>query len=161
MEQRNWTRPSRREWIAQIGDDVAGGDSPVILVAHSLGCLAVAQWAAEAGTNTQSLARAFLVAPPWLTESDQCPGELADFLPMPLWQLPFPSYLLAVKMIRTCPSKSLRASAWGSEFINIGRQGHINVASGHGAWPEGESLLREFVNCARVTQELVHQNRRL
>ena len=33
------------------------------------------------------------------------------------------------------------AGAWGSEFMNAGHAGHINVASGHGDWPEGEQLL--------------------
>jgi hypothetical protein len=36
------------------------------------------------------------------------------------------------------------ASDWGSRLVNIGPQGHINVASGHGPRPEGELLFREF-----------------
>ncbi|MCK9910359.1 alpha/beta hydrolase, partial [Microbacteriaceae bacterium K1510] len=29
------------------------------------------------------------------------------------------------------------ADAWGSQLINLGAAGHINVSSGHGAWPRG------------------------
>jgi hypothetical protein len=36
------------------------------------------------------------------------------------------------------------ATAWGSEFINIGRAGHINTDSGHGPWPEGETWLESL-----------------
>jgi predicted alpha/beta hydrolase family esterase len=36
------------------------------------------------------------------------------------------------------------ARAWGSAFVNLGAQGHINVASGHGPWPEGAALLEPF-----------------
>jgi predicted alpha/beta hydrolase family esterase len=36
------------------------------------------------------------------------------------------------------------AEAWGSELITIGDAGHINAASGHGDWPEGLALLRDW-----------------
>jgi predicted alpha/beta hydrolase family esterase len=31
------------------------------------------------------------------------------------------------------------AYAWGSALVDAGEAGHINVASGHGPWPEGHS----------------------
>jgi predicted alpha/beta hydrolase family esterase len=31
------------------------------------------------------------------------------------------------------------------ELLTAGRAGHINVDSGHGAWPEGKEYLRRFV----------------
>lgn len=34
---------------------------------------------------------------------------------------------------------------WTRPSRAVGRQGHINVASGHGLWPIGEELLRGFV----------------
>jgi uncharacterized protein len=147
VEQRNWTRPSRADWIAQIDADLCRIASPTFLVAHSLGCLAVAHWAATAGRNTDLVDGAFLVAPPWLTESDQCPAELADFLPMPLQRLPFPSLFVASEDDPYLPIEiaGRLASAWGSQFVDVGRQGHINVASGHGPWPIGEGLLRGFL----------------
>jgi uncharacterized protein len=147
VEQSNWTRPSRAGWIAQIDADLDRIVSPTFLVAHSLGCLAVAHWAATAGKKTDHVDGAFLVAPPWLTESDRCPAQLADFLPMPVRRLPFPSLFVASEDDHYLPIEiAVRlASAWGSQFINVGRQGHINIASGHGPWPSGEELLREFV----------------
>lgn len=147
VEQSNWTRPARQDWIAQIDVDLDCAASPTFLVAHSLGCLAVAHWAGAAGKKTNCVAGAFLVAPPWLTESDQCPAQLADFLPMPLDQLPFPSLFVASENDHYLPIEiAARLSAsWGSQFVDVGRQGHINVASGHGPWPAGEGLLRGFV----------------
>ncbi len=147
VEQHNWTRPARTDWIAQIGADLDRAPSPTFLVAHSLGCLAVAHWAAEAGRKTDRVAGAFLVAPPWLTQSDQCPAQLTDFLPMPLRRLPFPSLLVASEDDAYLPIEiaARLASAWGSQFVDVGRQGHINVASGHGPWPTGQGLLRGFV----------------
>ncbi len=147
VEQRNWSRPPRDEWIAQIGADLDRASSPVFLVAHSLGCLAVAHWAAEAGSKTDRVAGAFLVAPPWLTQGDQCPAQLTDFLPMPLRRLPFPSLFVASEDDPYLPIEiaARLASAWGAQFVDVGLQGHINVASGHGPWPAGEGLLRGFV----------------
>jgi predicted alpha/beta hydrolase family esterase len=43
------------------------------------------------------------------------------------------------------------ASAWGSEFVNIGAAGHINAASGYGPWPEGLRMLKDFVQ--RISKE--------
>jgi uncharacterized protein len=150
VEQRNWTRPSRDEWIAQIDADVANSSSNTFLVAHSLGCLAVAHWAGSGGKKTDRVAGAFLVAPPWVTQSDQCPAQLTDFLPMPLDRLPFPSLFVASENDPYLPIEiAARLSAsWGSQFVDVGQQGHINVASGHGPWAAGEGLLRGFV--ARV-----------
>jgi uncharacterized protein len=152
VEQHNWGRPSRGDWLAQIASDIEHAPSPVFLVAHSLGCVAVAHWAATAAKKSERVEGAFLVAPPWLTENDQCPAQLADFLPMPLLRLPFPALLVASEDDPYLPIDlaSRVAAAWGSQFVDVGRQGHINVASGHGAWPIGEGLLRGFVARAGV-----------
>jgi len=40
------------------------------------------------------------------------------------------------------------ARSWGSEFVNIGKGGHINVASGFGPWPQGEELLKKLCGSA-------------
>jgi predicted alpha/beta hydrolase family esterase len=36
------------------------------------------------------------------------------------------------------------ADCWGSEFINIGSAGHINVSSGHTRWNEGLEILKKL-----------------
>jgi serine hydrolase len=147
VEQHNWSRPSRSDWMGQIASDIEHAPAPVFLVAHSLGCVAVAHWAATGGKKSDRVEGAFLVAPPWLTETDQCPAQLADFLPMPLQRLPFPALLVASEDDPYLPIDFAArvAAAWGSQFVDVGRQGHINVASGHGPWAIGEGLLRGFV----------------
>jgi hypothetical protein len=144
VEQDNWHRPSRKQWVEAIERTVQGIRGSVFLVAHSLGCLAVAQWA-ESGDSGR-VGGALLVAPPWLTASDSCPPQLAEFLPVPTSKLPFPSILAASEDDPYLPIEiAVRlARAWGSEFADLGRQGHINIASGHGDWPEGERLLERL-----------------
>nr|WP_238475001.1 alpha/beta hydrolase [Azospirillum cavernae] len=36
----------------------------------------------------------------------------------------------------------------GADFINAGAVGHINVASGFGPWPLGETLVKELMALA-------------
>jgi predicted alpha/beta hydrolase family esterase len=152
IEQDNWKRPLRRQWVEAIQRTVQEIQGPVFLVAHSLGCLAVVEWAAEY-TDSSRVGGALLVAPPWLTASDSCPPELAEFLPMPTRRLPFPSILAASEDDPYLPSELAAplARAWGSEFADLGRQGHINIASGHGDWPEGERLLERLARRTRET----------
>ena len=149
IEQDNWNRPSRKQWTEAIQRAVQEIRGPVFLVAHSLGCLAVAQWA-ESGDSGR-VGGALLVAPPWLTASDSCPPQLAEFLPVPTSKLPFPSILAASEDDPYLPIEiAVRlARAWGSEFADLGRQGHINIASGHGDWPEGERLLERLTQRTR------------
>ncbi len=149
IEQDNWNRPSPKQWVDAIQRTVQEIHAPVFLVAHSLGSLAVAQWA-ESG-DCGRVGGAFLVAPPWLTASDSCPPQLAEFLPVPTSKLPFPSILAASEDDPYLPIEiAVRlARAWGSEFADLGRQGHINIASGHGDWPEGERLLERLTQRTR------------
>jgi predicted alpha/beta hydrolase family esterase len=148
VQQGNWSHPSRTDWVNQITIEVARIEKQTFLVAHSLGCLAVAHWATLAPEAAAGVAGAFLVAPPWIAKSDQCPRELLNFLPMPLEHLPFPSMFVASEDDHYLPIEiaGRLASAWGSQFVNVGRQGHINVASGHGPWQFGEELLQGFVD---------------
>jgi uncharacterized protein len=150
VEQRNWTRPSVTEWVEQVDGDVQRTDSPIFFVAHSLGCLAVARWAAAARASGP-IAGAFLVAPPWLMAGSQCPEELAAFSPMPTERLPFPSMLVVSENDPYLPIQLAYhlGHRWGAQLVEVGRQGHINVASGHGTWPGGEDLLQDFVTDVR------------
>ena len=64
VEQHDWARPLRGDWIVRLEDVVlaARSDLPITLVAHSLGCLLVAAWAALS-RNTDRVKCAFLTAP--------------------------------------------------------------------------------------------------
>ena len=64
VEQHDWARPLRGDWIVRLEDVVlaARSDLPITLVAHSLGCLLVAAWAALS-RNTHRIKCAFLAAP--------------------------------------------------------------------------------------------------
>jgi hypothetical protein len=144
VEQRDWHRPSRDQWVDSIERMVQEAASPIYLVAHSLGCVAVAHWAADRAVPR--IAGALLVAPPWLSALDACPEELRGFRPIPTARLPFHSILVASENDPYLPMETAMrlARSWGSEFVGAGRLGHINIASGHGPWAAGERLLERL-----------------
>ena len=40
------------------------------------------------------------------------------------------------------------AAKWGAKIVEVGKRGHINVASGLGRWPEGRQLLTDLLSSA-------------
>lgn len=138
-----WDRPHRNTWVNQLNLAIRAADRPVVLVAHSLGCLAVAWWAQleqpGAGSN---IVGALLVAPP---DVDFFPldDRLAAFSPTPSQTLPFPSILVGSHNDPYLGYRAARrlARTWGSRFADAGRVGHINAESGLDDWPFGQFLL--------------------
>jgi predicted alpha/beta hydrolase family esterase len=38
-----------------------------------------------------------------------------------------------------------KAAQWGARLVDAGEAGHVNVASGHGPWPDGLLQLAGFL----------------
>jgi uncharacterized protein len=135
-----WEAPIRNVWLSRIDQAVSAAGRPVVLVAHGLGCHAVAWWAALLGKAAARRVRgALLVAPPDPARDPR----LADFAPVPTAMLPFPSILVAS---RDDPgagfgwSREL-AGEWVSDFVDLGEAGHVNARARLGAWTPGQRLL--------------------
>lgn len=146
--QDDWTAPDKDRWVASIGAAVAASARPVVLVAHSLGVIAVAHAAPPLPTGR--VAGAFLVAPADVDNPQEWPPRQghawpADgfgFAPVPLQPLPFPALVLAAADDPYCRQARAEAfaRAWGANFVDVGQAGHIAEDTGHGPWPDG--LLR-------------------
>jgi len=142
----SWEHPRRIEWAAALDEAIARagdtGETP-LLVAHSLGCLAVVHWALDGG---QPVHGALLVAPPDVERPDTL-EILRDFAPIPRFGLPFPSRVVASSDDPYVSIDRARAfaEAWGSDFTDLGPRGHVNTASGFGEWPRGEALLADLL----------------
>jgi len=143
IEQTVWDTPVCDDWTARIEEEVQK-ESParVVLVAHSLGCTAVAQWAKRFGTQIKG---AFLVAPSDC-EAETYNFDAKGFAPIPLEKLPFKSVMIASTNDEYLSFERAKifADAWGSELVNVGDKGHINPGAGFGAWPEGLELLKKL-----------------
>ena len=143
VELGNWDNPSRSHWVTKLDLAIALQAEPVILVAHSLGCLTVAWWSVLAGTDRwPQVVGAMLVAPPDVEQESNKPG-VKRFAPFPRCRLPFPTVVVASEDDPYCSITRARfmANRWGASFLNIGTKGHINADSHLGAWPVGQDIL--------------------
>ena len=140
---RDWSNPERDEWVAELDAAIAHCEGRPILVAHSLGCMAVAHWA-QCGSHMK-IAGAFLVAPSDV-EAPSYPVDPNAFAPVPMAPLPFPSVVVASSNdpFATLERSRAFARAWGSRLVEVKNAGHITDDSGYGPWPEGEAMLDEF-----------------
>lgn len=145
VEQHDWMKPLRGDWIARLEDVVLSCDEPAVLVAHSLGCILVAAWAAHS-RSTQRVKAALLVAP-GDCERPEVREQLPTWSPIPLQALPFRSVLLASRDDPFCAFERARlfAHTWHAQFMDYGDCGHINADSGLGSWPEGHVLLQDLM----------------
>jgi predicted alpha/beta hydrolase family esterase len=143
IELGDWDCPVRASWVARIDTAVRACAVPPVLVAHSLGVIAVAWWA---GLHDAPVHSALLVAPPDVAQAD-LPSEVRAFGAPPQARLRFPSVLAASSGDPFCDLARARALAegWGARLIVLGDVGHVNTASGHGPWPQGERLLAELL----------------
>jgi uncharacterized protein len=145
-----WDTPHRNSWVTKLDQAIRNAQAPVVLAAHSLGCLAVAWWATLAGQPFgYPVAGALLVAPADVDRPNVKP-ELAGFGPAPSKPLPFPSIVVASSDDPWIAADKARALAgsWGSFFVDAGPQGHLNAASGIGWWEEGQVLLDRVLDAA-------------
>lgn len=149
-----WDDPHRNTWVNKINLAVHHAGRPVILVAHSLGCLAVAWWAKyEQPAQGNPVVGALLVAPPDV-ERAGVDARLARFAPAPRGRLPFPAFLAASENDPYCSLRIARgmASDWGTTFAYAGSIGHINADSGIGDWEFGQLLLAQLLREHRTRE---------
>lgn len=138
----DWDHPELPAWLAALDAAVKAVAPAPVIVAHSLGCLAVAHWVAGGGQARAAL----LVAPPD-PASPQFPAVARSFAPVPTGRFGFPARVVAS---RNDPYGSVAfaqccADTWGAAFSDVGNAGHINADSGLGDWTAGRQLLTDLL----------------
>jgi predicted alpha/beta hydrolase family esterase len=142
--------PARVEAIEQA---LARIDGPVILVAHSAGCLMTVHWAnIHRGTAFERVRGALLVTPPDLSAAwpDKYPSPQVlaghGWTPLPRTPLPFPSIVAASSNDPLASLEAVRAMAddWAGQLLELGEVGHMNPASGFGRWPMAGKLIEQL-----------------
>lgn len=141
----DWDAPRHDRWTGTLATAVASCTRPVILIAHSLGVVAVAHAAPLMPEGR--VAGAFLVGLPDVELAPLPPAVDPAFAPIPRQSLPFPTVLVASRTDPYCTYDRAEdfAAAWGASLTDAGDAGHINTASGHGPWPEGLMRLAGFL----------------
>lgn len=156
VEQADWELPLRADWVARLERHIGAEPGPVVLIAHSLGCVTVAHWAAQAAPALHSRVLGALLVAPADVERDGCALPLRNFAPIPCQTLGFPSVLVGSS---NDPAASQQRSielgdAWGSHTLVLDQAGHINTAAGYTRWEEGFVYLYQL-------QTRIEKHRRL
>jgi predicted alpha/beta hydrolase family esterase len=155
VEQADWDNPDPHSWVAALEQQVAAARGPLILVAHSLGCVTVARWAAQAPLASLRKVRGALLVAPADVERAGCPEALRGFAPISRELLPFPSLLVGSDNdhAASAPRALELARAWGAQAAILPGVGHINVKSGHQRWEQG------FAYLYRLQRQIEQQER--
>jgi hypothetical protein len=143
MHVENWDHAVCDEWVLAIERQVSELGPGALVVAHSLGCLALVHWAVR---TTQRIQGALLAGVPDPKSPVYPAASSIGFAPLPMQRLPFRSTLVtstddpygSAPYARTC------AMAWGSLYVEAGPRGHLNADSGLGDWPQGYRLLEQL-----------------
>lgn len=149
VRQTSWDAPTVTGWVDGIDAAIDATDGPVVLVAHSLGCAAVAHWSTRV-PDTSRIAGALLVAPCDVERPGVC-AAIRGFAPIPAAALPFRSTVVASRDDPYAAFSRLEcfATRWGSAFVDAGKCGHINAASDLRDWAFGQVLLDDLLAAAR------------
>jgi hypothetical protein len=143
----DWNRPEAGPWTTDFDEALRKTSGSKILLAHSLGCLTLSRWAEK--HQDPNIRGSFLVAPPD-PSSTAYPKEALGFGDPFDIAFPFPTVLVASQddpYASLDYSKRL-AEKWGSEFLDVGKKGHINLGSRLGSWDEGLKAFQTF--CQRL-----------
>jgi uncharacterized protein len=136
VQQEDWAIPDLARWSARLRRMIDAAHGDVWIVAHSFGCLALADIAPDC---RERIAGALLVAPAD-PEKFALTGSRVDEA------LGFPAILVASSndpWLRTLRAAWL-AERWGCHLIHLGAAGHINESSGFGPWPAGLAMFKRL-----------------
>lgn len=137
----SWDEPDLADWHGALDACEPVGS---LVVAHSLGCLALASWLVRRPAAARPRG-VVLVAPPD-PSGPAFPAAAATFTEPVDAPLGVPALVLAST---DDPYSSLehacaRAGAWGAGLVDLGPVGHVNAASGLAAWRTGLDLVAAF-----------------
>jgi uncharacterized protein len=155
VELDDWHDPRRATWITAIDRAFARqarlDARPPIVIAHSLGCIAVAEWA----RTTRRAVRAALLVAPADVDRASCADRFHDFQPLPRDPLPFRSLVVSSDddpYITLARAREV-ALTWGSSLHVFAAGGHLNAASGLGRWSDGQALLVALMRETSIARE--------
>ena len=135
--------------VAAIERAAQAISGPLVLVAHSGGCVMVAHWAR---LTERPIHGALLATPPDF-EQPMPEGyptidalRASGWLPVPREPLPFPSVVAASRDDPLGRYERIEqlANDWGSRLVDLGFVGHLNPASGYGAWSRADEFIDEL-----------------
>lgn len=138
----HWEHPHRNTWVNHLNLAIHRAARPVVLVAHGLGCLAVAWWAEFEQAEPESpVVAALMVNPPDVDRPGSDP-RLARFTACPRRALPFATTVVGGIFAPREQDLTLRALArdWDARFTATALPDRSA-----GDWPDGRRLIERLV----------------
>jgi predicted alpha/beta hydrolase family esterase len=133
VPQQDWLVPERIAWTRMLEETIRRTPAPVVILAHSIGCMATI-FAIQAAP----VAAVVLVAPAD-AERSNAPAALHTFTPIPMEPLATPALLVASDSDPYCTLDRAEAfaQAWKADLEIVTGGGHMNADAGFGPWPDG------------------------
>jgi predicted alpha/beta hydrolase family esterase len=140
--QDDWDAPHLDTWANAVRAVLANERGPVVIAAHSFGCLATAHALSKGGVGAD-VAGVLFVAP-------ASPDKFRFAGAFEARRLDVPSILVASETDPWMPFDRARQFAHdvGSAFVNLGDAGHINTAAGFGPWPRAKYFVDTLIHLA-------------
>jgi len=149
VEQADWDAPHLDTWASAVQTRLDALRRPVVLAAHSFGCLAVAHALGRVQGPARDGLRARVAGVLFVAPASPDKFRLAGrFEPM---RLGVRSILVGSETDPWMPLDHARdlAHHLGSAFVNLGDAGHINTAAGYGPWPHAKYLVDTLAHYAQ------------
>jgi uncharacterized protein len=146
VEQNDWVRPKRGDWLARLDEVVIDTTAnQVVLVAHGLACAQVAAWVALS-RHTARVTGALLIDPLDL-ETPTAREQLPGWGSLVRQKFPFPSILLVSQGQHACRAEvsQVLAQDWGSERVDLAEEGPVHAESQQTDWLANDTLLNRFL----------------
>ena len=153
VQQHDWNLPILKDWIAQFIETINKTECPVQIVAHSFGCLTTVAALAQHPEILNKVKKVILVAPANPARFGEAGfarnsiGNYESYFHEIKINVPTEMIISENDPWSEFESAQKLAKAWKIKPRNLGRVGHINVASGFGHFPEiYEHLILEKQN---------------
>ena len=139
MSVRSWDEPELEDWVSGLDAAMTPG---AVIVAHSLGCLTALEWLAR---HPGVAAGVFLVAVPD-PEGPNFPEAITGFS-RPTERAATPVLMIGSSddPVADWDFTLATAAVVGATLVALGPAQHISTEGGYGPWPEGRTLLAQFV----------------
>ncbi|SHO55991.1 RBBP9/YdeN family alpha/beta hydrolase [Vibrio quintilis] len=146
LEHSDWDNPVMEAWLSDLENFLEKRDEPVVVVAHSLGCVLFTEWLKRTD-NKNNIAGAFLVAMPDVLDP-QFPAQVQHFRNLDTAQECCPAVVITSDNdpFGTAEHAQHQARKLNVPLYNIGPVGHINAQSGLNGWAEGKEFLADLIS---------------
>jgi hypothetical protein len=141
VQQQDWLIPERAAWATVLKQTIRRMPAPVVVLAHSIGCMATIVAIAEAPVA------AVVLVTPADAERPGAPEALHTFAPIPMKPLATPALVVASDSDPYCSLDRAEAfaQAWKADLEIVTGGGHINAEAGFGPWPDGWLMVGEWL----------------